>query len=216
MKDYSQYGETKLIAEIVKLLEQSGFVVPRVAVEFGAGDGYHLSNIRGLMEAGWTGFQYDWEPKGLAVVLRNITVDNVNQVVPMACGVLSIDVDGNDYWLWRALLWAPCIVVIEFNPTLGGNKTIFYDPYHRWAGDDYFGASFGALVGLGTHKGYGLLYRTPCNLIFVRADLHPPPETVEVYEPIAEGWKLSGRAFQSLFLKPDPKIIEGWKNEKEN
>jgi hypothetical protein len=143
MKDYSQHGEGRLIFEIVAEIERNGFVVPKVAVEFGAGDGFHLSNIRGLMEEGWAGLQYDKNQSiNFNVQRLNINRHNVNTVIEDRCenevGVLSIDIDGNDYWVWKALYARPAIVVIEFNPTLEGPLTIPYDPEHVWAGDNYF------------------------------------------------------------------------------
>ena len=206
MRDYSQHGETWLIDSIVHILERAGStVVPRIAVEFGAGDGYHLSNIRGLMEEGWKGVQWDKEPKGMAVAFRNITTENVNRELMFRyradseIGVLSIDIDGNDYWIWKALVeYHPYIVVIEFNPTLDGCWTIPYDPEHVWVGDNYFGASFGAMVKLGHSKGYKAVAKTPCNLIFVREDLWLGPEAPIPHKPDTAGWKITDKKFQEV------------------
>lgn len=188
MKDYSQYGETKIVVDAVKKIEDNGFRVPRVACEFGAGDGFNYSNIRGLMEDGWNGFQIEKEYSVNRDVARiDITAENVNDILKTyrdAIGVISIDVDGNDYWIWMAMTFDPCIVIIEFNPTISGHKTIKYNPTHRWTGDDnYFGASFKAMLDLGHSKGYKAIAKTECNLIFVRADLWLDPEPELTHEP---------------------------------
>ena len=70
--------------------------------------------------------------------------------------LLSLDIDGNDYWVWMALEYRPRVIVIEYNAhvTAGESKTIVYDPEFRWRGTDYFGASLRALKELGDNKGY--------------------------------------------------------------
>jgi hypothetical protein len=193
MEDYSQFGETTILYDLVNRVLDAGGDVPPVAVEIGAGDGYHLSNIRGLMqEHGWDGWQYDFDPKCIAsspeVVQEYVNAENVNDLTPFqqswGVGILSIDVDGNDYWIWKALRSEPCLVVIEFNPTLAGLQTIPYDPKFVWnKTDNYFGASFGALRALGRAKGYKLLKKTHCNLIFVHHALWHKSEPFLEHEP---------------------------------
>ena len=55
MKDYSQYGESLIINEIFKKIDP----INKFMVEFGASDGYWLSNIRMFMEMGWNGLQFE-------------------------------------------------------------------------------------------------------------------------------------------------------------
>lgn len=195
MKDYSQNGEQGLILGAIER------IMPRTYVEFGAGDGYALSNTRALIEQGWMGYQIDREKgKNDSVIHKNVTAENINEMfwnIELAIGgigVASIDVDGNDYWLWKALdVTKPCIVVIEFNPTLSGSKTIKYDPDHRWTGtDNYCGASFDAMLKLGHNKGYKAIAKTVCNLIFVRADRWSDEPPVLTHEPVAV-WPESGK-----------------------
>jgi hypothetical protein len=97
-----------------------------------------------------------------------LTVENLNQVIeengfigPVA--VLSVDVDGNDYWLWNAIdVVSPDLVVIEYNASFGPDKaiTVPYDPefvrYDKHESGLYHGASLKALEILGRKKGYGL------------------------------------------------------------
>lgn len=111
-----------------------------------------------------------------------ITVENINDLfakysVPDECDVLSIDIDGNDYWAWEAIAtgYRPRIVIAEYNAAILADKslTIAYDPRHRWARTDSFGASLLALTNLARCRGYTLVYResTGTNAFFVRDDL---------------------------------------------
>ena len=207
MKDYSQNGEGKIIADAVAAIEARkdlwGYQVPRVAVEFGAGDGFKLSNIRGLMEDGWIGFQFEKDKStNQDVIQSDITASNINDVLigtNRLIGVLSIDVDGNDWWIWKALdLVHPAIVCIEFNPQLEGHKTIRYDSGHNWDGrTSYCGASFLAILKLGAQKGYKAIAKTACNLIFVRAELWPDPVPLLKHEPV-QIWEESDKEFEQV------------------
>ena len=95
-------------------------------------------------------------------------------------GLLSIDVDGNDYWLWEAIdTVSPRIVVCEFNSTFGPEHLITV-PYssefsHVEAHHSclYFGASLPALVELGRQKGYRFVgcESHGANAFFVREDV---------------------------------------------
>jgi hypothetical protein len=76
MKDYSQYGESKLIYDILNKIG----TLNRYAVEFGASDGYWLSNIRMFLEDGWNGLQMEGGTKSgvNGVVNEFITKENIN------------------------------------------------------------------------------------------------------------------------------------------
>jgi hypothetical protein len=98
-----------------------------------------------------------------------ITVENINNIfasfrVPKEFDLLSIDVDGNDFWLWQALMnYNPKCVIIEYNSQLPPNEilTIPYRSDFKWnkmpARDDFFGASLGAMIELGKKKGYSYI-----------------------------------------------------------
>src|SRR6202011_5629219 len=94
------------------------------------------------------------------VVQQLVTRDNFNALrsmgVPIDFDVLSIDIDGNDYWIWDALSSCnPRVVVIEFNSGLDPNRQLVqpYEPYVPWDSTSFFGASLGALRGLANRKG---------------------------------------------------------------
>ena len=83
-----------------------------------------------------------------------IKKDNINQLIQKnrfdgQLGLLSIDIDGNDLWVWQAIenKYQPKIVVIEYNPHLPPpiNATIPYNPNHFWDGTCFYGASVTAL-----------------------------------------------------------------------
>ena len=114
-----------------------------------------------------------------------VTRENVSAIVRDAgfageVDVLSIDIDGNDYWIWEALeAITPRIVVIESRIELGARGVV--QPYaadFRWdrsSQPDLLGASPDALARLGERKGYRLVgaNRFGFNLFFLRDDLAP-------------------------------------------
>lgn len=167
---YSQNGEDGVLAYLTSLLDG-----PRTCVEIGGNlvDGNPECNTANLIANGWTGVIYDcseivhpWFKQ------KVVTVDNINDIVRKRQGVLSIDVDGNDYWLWKTCNATPEIVVVEYNSTICGSFVIPYDPNFRWSGTDYFGASYDAMCDLGRNKGYTLVFvEASLNMFFLRNDL---------------------------------------------
>ena len=97
---------------------------------------------------------------------------------------MSIDIDGNDYWVWEACTAvSPAIVIVEYNSRFGSERsvTVPYDPgfvrhkaHHSCA---YYGASLAALVALGARKGFAFVgsNRAGNNAFFVRRDLLAAP-----------------------------------------
>jgi hypothetical protein len=99
-------------------------------------------------------------------------------------GLLSIDIDGVDYWVWKAVdVVQPDIVVIEYNSLFGPERavTVPYDPAFRrsqaHSSTSYYGASIAALAALGRSKGYALVGSNSAgnNAFFVRRSLVRPP-----------------------------------------
>ncbi len=170
----AQGGEDLILKTIFKVIGTTN----RVCVEFGATDGTHGSNTLLFRRNGWKGYLFDTLPLGKGVIQAHLTVDNINEVfcqygVPAKFDLLSVDVDGNDFWLWQALTRRPRVVVIEFNPKWSPRRSrvVPYDPDRFWDGSDYYGASVLALCRLGKEKGYHLVAYTRSNLIFVLSGL---------------------------------------------
>jgi uncharacterized coiled-coil protein SlyX len=119
--------------------------------------------------------------KPVAVRAAFVTTENINELlaeanVPPEFDLLSIDIDGNDYWIWQALTdYSPRAVIIEYNASFRPPRawTMPYNPQHSWDGSNYYGVSLSALEKLGRQKGYRLVGCSSLgvNAFFVRADL---------------------------------------------
>jgi len=179
----------------IALFDRVG-VSTRRFVEIGAGVNGGNSGFF-ARECGWTGvmleidearvrtLQRRFGPSVRAVQAR-VTRDNVNELLTANGGagdvdLLSVDIDGVDFWVWEALSVArPRIVVAEYNPSFGSERavTVPYAPdfdRHQYSvtRSAYYGASLAALSRLGVRKGYRLVVVEPrgVNAFFVREDL---------------------------------------------
>lgn len=184
-RNYSQGGEDGVL---LRLFEKIG-VRHRYFVEFGAWDGVHLSNTANLrLNHGWSGLLLEGSDRadGELVKRAHVHAENVESLfrennVPCNFDLLSIDIDGNDYWVWKAIeSFTPRVVIVEYNifflPETA--KTMAYDASYWWDIDNfrkYHGASLAAFEKLGREKGYVLAYTEPYypNAIFVREDELP-------------------------------------------
>jgi len=121
--------------------------------------------------------------------------------VPKNFDLLSIDVDFNDYWVWKAVKdYFPRVISIEYNacypPT--ESKTVPYDSHGKWdKRTNYFGASLLALVKLGLSKGYTLVGcdSNGINAFFVKNELvqNKIKKTIhELYKPPKYGVIING------------------------
>jgi len=208
-KNYSQCDEDGLIAEIVKRL---GDKCPKTFVEFGVESGIECNTLR-LALQDWKGVwlegsrQYcDAMQKTHASLIQKnrlkvqnafITSNNINELLAEngftnELGIISIDIDGNDIWIWKALKIKPAIVIIEYNSTWAPPLSIAqaHKPDVMWNGTNCFGSSLNALVKVGHEQGYNLVgcSMSGVNAFFVRADLcgdkfHAPYTAEEHYEP---------------------------------
>ncbi len=109
-----------------------------------------------------------------------ITSMNINEVVeeltiPKEIDLISIDLDGNDFYIWKALIVTkPRVVVIEYNSGyLPGMHFLQDESISMWNGSNFFGSSLQTLADLGKEKGYSLVCcdLTGGNAFFVRNDL---------------------------------------------
>jgi hypothetical protein len=178
-KHCSQYGEDGVIECLLEIVG----VTNKFYVEIGAGSGEEC-NTRWLRNNGWSGVMLDRDHSNPALGLHQefVTAENINELlakyaVPTVFDMLSIDIDGNDYWVWKAVLarFRPRVVVIEFNAALPSNLavTMPYDPLHRWAGQPYVGQSLLAAKKLGAQHGYSLVYAAAPNAFLALRSLLP-------------------------------------------
>lgn len=193
---FSQWGEDGIIQFLLRQIN----IEKKVFVEFGVED-YLEANTRFLLvNNNWTGLVIDSNRDNierlrkslvcwgydLRVVHSFITRNNVNQIleengITGEIGLLSIDIDGNDYWVWRAVeVINPVIVIAEYNHRFGSNDalTIPYDENFERAKNYpllYFGASLKALCMLAERKGYAFVgcNSNGVNAFFVRRDKLP-------------------------------------------
>jgi hypothetical protein len=193
---------------IAEIFSRIGVVSQRF-IEFGVEDGREC-NTAYLLIQGWSGAWIDGSAENAAraraafkdypleIVQAFLTAENIDQIILRLAGdseldLLCIDIDFNDYWIWKAIKAVkPRLVIIEYNATLPPTlkKTVPYTPTRTWDGSNYFGASLGALEALGREKGYSLVGCSPSgvNAFFVRDDLVvdrfcAPFTAVNHYEP---------------------------------
>lgn len=207
---HSQNGEDGIIEHI---FNQIG-ITNRIAVEFGvsAGGGGTQTNTRLLAELGWTTFWYDIEdatnlPPNCNFEIQFLTKDNIQSVfessgIPTEFDLLSIDVDGNDYYLRDALAnYKPRVCIMEYNGYYNGNCEYImpYNESYRWRGQRDFGASLKAYTVQANRLGYDLVYcdSRGVNAFFVRQD-------VNVFKP-----KTSEEAFVKIFkVKHEENLLD--------
>jgi hypothetical protein len=178
---YSQTGEDGIIEHLLQKAE----IKSRYFVEFGAWDGRHLSNCAKLAQEGWSGCFIEGDAARYAELENNYisrsdivrcntfvhsSGDNRLDTIldrngaPQDIGVLSIDIDGCDYYVWRSVeKRSPALCVIEFNPTIPAHVIYVQedDPrIHR-------GCSLAALARLAQSKNYALVAVTDWNAFFM-------------------------------------------------
>jgi len=193
---FSQTGADGIIAEIFRRISRTNSIF----VEFGVGNGLE-NNTTALLLQGWSGIwiesskrnskeiQKNLKPliddQKLSVVEHFITRDNIVDILevcnlPNDPDLISIDIDGNDYWVCEALLtrYRPRVVVIEYNALLGPSApwVMEYDPASARksvVATSDFGGSLKAMELLGRRNGYSLVGcdYMGVNAFFVRDDL---------------------------------------------
>ena len=196
---YSQHDEDGILLYIFALIGVESYR----SIEICAGNGIECNTANLLLNHRWTGLLVDGNPKNITsakefylsrpetmhwppnIVCNWITRENVNDVIQSAgysgeVDLLSLDVDGVDYWLWEAItIISPRVVVLEYNHLLGSEVSLSV-PYSAdfvceftEFGSDYAGASLQAFVKLGRMKNYRLVGTNAIgtNAFFVRNDI---------------------------------------------
>jgi hypothetical protein len=191
-KVYSQHDEDGIQEEIFRRIG----CTDQYFVEFGVGDGTENGTLYLLLK-GWHGAWIEGsatcyhaiernlaflrESRRLTTLYSFITAENIETLfdrlqVPQEFDFLSIDIDNNDFWVWKAIVhYRPRVVAIEYNASFKQTVSCVV-PYKSdaiWNCTNYYGASLKALELLGRSKGYCLV---GCNFtgvtaFFVREDV---------------------------------------------
>jgi FkbM family methyltransferase len=186
---FSRHGEDGVIEEIFRRIGTTN----RYCVEIGCGDGSRCNSRRLVEAGGWTGLLLEENPhdarfaaarfraqpaRALCARTQTANVDALlaAQEVPSRIDLLSIEIEGNDYWIWQSLTTTRArVVCIEYNASHPPWKSWImpYDPNHRWIGDRHYGASLRALSALANAMGYSLVGcdRKGVSAFFVEDDL---------------------------------------------
>lgn len=191
---FSQVGDDGIIQYLINRLD----IENKFFIEFGV-QNYLESNTRFLlMNNNWSGLIYDGSDENIRFVQQDyyywkfnlkarslfVTAENIESEferdgVPAEPGILHIDIDGNDYWIWKAIQKVkPVLVIMEYNSGFGDERsiTVPYRPdFERYGvhhSGIYFGASLQALCDLAEEKGYAFVGSNSygLNAYFVRKD----------------------------------------------
>ncbi len=191
---FSEWGDDGIIQWLVSNLE----FPHKTFVEFGVAN-YRESNTRFLMmNNNWSGFVMDGAESNVAQIVNSeyywryeltaksvfIDKENINSLISSSgldreVGLLHIDLDGNDYWIWKEIdAISPVVVILEYNSIFGIDRAITI-PYDKnflrtkaHCSNLYFGASLRALHQLSKAKGYSFIGCNSAgnNAYFVRSD----------------------------------------------
>lgn len=193
---FSQFEEDGKLLYLFSLLGMT----QRSFIEFGSDDGINSNAANLYFHHNFHGLFIDGNPKAIErgkhffarhrnmtgkppkFVEAKITAENINELFKNAgfkgeIGLLSIDIDGNDYWIWKAVdVVSPQVVIIETHNEFGLNDIIVpYDADYFYPGKhpDYHGASPIAMTKLANKKGYRLVGSNELgfNFIYLRNDL---------------------------------------------
>jgi hypothetical protein len=193
-KVFSQFGDDGIIQYLIHTID-----IPHHSfIEFGV-ENYMESNTRFLlMNNNWNGLVIDagkdniefirnheiyWKHE-LSAVEQFITKENINTIISDSgfsgnAGILSIDVDGNDYWIWESVhAVTPVVVIIEFNSVFGPDFAVtipYSSDFNRTKShytNLYWGCSLKALCFLAGKKGYFFIgcNSSGNNAYFIRKD----------------------------------------------
>ena len=204
----SQWGEDGIIQFLINKIP----IKNKIFVEFGV-ESYQEANTRFLLlNNNWSGLVIDGSELNINKIKKNpiywrynlkainhfIDKDNINSILENngimdEIGLLSIDIDGNDYWVWESIsVIKPQIVICEYNSIFGSKlkiSTIYDAKYIRsnaHYSNLYYGASISALEYLATKKGYVLVGSNSAgnNVFFVKneyASLFKTKTSLEAY-----------------------------------
>ena len=193
-KVFSQFGDDGIIQYLAHNLDLKN----KTFIEFGVED-YFESNTRFLLQKdNWSGFVMDGSSEHMTRLKQSpfywkhdlsaqaafVTKENVNQLLSAGLAdwagvdILHVDIDGNDYWVWKEIEISPALVIMEYNSNFGIERaiTVPYDPeFYRTKAhfsNLYWGSSLKALYLLALKKGYEFIGCNSAgnNAYFIRKD----------------------------------------------
>ncbi len=247
-KVFSQFGDDGIIQYLIHNLDFE----TQIFIEFGVGD-YTEANTRFLLiNNNWKGLIIDCEQRyinyikneeiywkyDLTAICNFVTCENINHIFENngfkgEVGILSIDIDGNDYWIWESIKAVkPVVVIVEYNSIFGLDfaLSIPYSPKFQRTkahfSNLYWGCSLRALERLGRKKGYYFIGSNSSgnNAYFVRKDKigRLKPQTVKsgyVLSKFREARDKKGRltyvsGYERLKLIQNMPIVDIEKNKR--
>jgi len=173
---FSQWGDDGIIQYLISKVD----IANKFFIEFGV-ENYTESNTRFLlMNNNWSGLIMDGSKENMDYVRNDhifwkydlraknvfVTAENIDELIESEgisgnIGILHVDIDGNDFWIWKKISSVDAdIVIVEFNSVFGTERCISvpYDPAfvrsQKHYSNLYFGASLNAFVKLGEEKDY--------------------------------------------------------------
>jgi hypothetical protein len=190
----SQWGEDGIIQFLISNIQTPN----KIFVEFGV-ENYSEANTRFLLQNDyWSGLVIDGSEKGIQKIKEGdlywrynlkahrefITKDNIDSIITSNgirgdIGLLSVDIDGNDYWVWEAITSIqPRLVICEYNSLFGPSAKVtvpYNSAFIRNTGgkpNTYYGASIAAFTYLAKQKGYELVAGNKAgnNVFFVKKE----------------------------------------------
>ena len=234
---YSQWGEDGLIQYIINSIS----IDRSIFVEFGVERNTECNTRFLLLNNNWSGLVIDGSEQNIEYIKNDpiywrhnlkaecafITKNNINELIRKNgisgdIGLLSVDIDGNDYWIWEAInVVNPRIVICEYNSLWGPELAVTtpYDPSFvrtkAHYSNLYYGASIKAFSELATSKGYSLIGSNKAgnNIFFVRNDLIGNFEVVDpqkawIQSQFKEARGESGELTQLEFIERRDQLSE--------
>lgn len=221
-KVFSQFEEDGFLIYLFALMGEGS----KTFIEIGANDGINSNCSNLALHFGWSGLflegdaklikrgqrfykktptPYHPKPTYIQAIVKR---ENINELIAKGglqgdIELLSIDIDGNDYWVWDALeVVKPKVVIIETHIEFGTNNIVVpYDPEYMFPGKHpvYHGASVVAMNKLAQKKGYRLVGASDygINQVFVRNDLLV--DEVPTIDPASTLWHPKTIACQKTF-----------------
>ena len=179
-RNFSQFDEDGILLYIFSIIGAQN----KTFIDIGSSDGINSNCANFAINHGWHGLFIDGNDKTInfgkkfyqqhpdtnlyppKFICSFVQKENINQIIKKAnfnreIDLLSIDIDGNDYWIWKALdCVSPMVVIIETNIEFGTQSIVVpYDKNHIYPGKhpQYIGASVKAMIKLAHKKGYRLV-----------------------------------------------------------